>query len=418
MRTSFLLLFFFSFMAARAQRECATEQYQQLLKANVGFGSKLISSSIGFPPKTSNAGESINKLTENYIIRIPVVVHILYSQASQNISDAQVKTQIDILNKDFRRRNADTSYTPERFKHVAADVQIEFALATADPKGKPTTGIIRKATSVRYWQMDDKIKFTADGGDDAWDSHQYLNIWVGDLRSLLGYSSVMGAPADRDGLVINFSAFGNTGGSYNLGRTAVHEVGHWLGLKHIWGDTYCGDDGIDDTPKQGGFTNGCPTGVRTTCDNGTSGDMYMNYMDFTSDACMNMFTKGQKEKMRSMFEEHGARTSLLHSKGLHKPWLIEEAPVEGSEEEKPMASNFRTYPNPTTSEVILDFEYDASWIGREISLVNMNGVTIQKIRVVSQKQIVSLNQYKPGIYFLQGMNTSNAKKLQQKIIKL
>src|SRR5207245_2531623 len=131
---------------------------------------------------------------------------------------------------------SDSVNTPARFRHVAADVQIEFALATADPNGKATNGIIRKGTRITYFTNDDKIKYNSGGGDDAWDSRYYLNIWVGNLYNLLGYASVPGGPADKDGVVISTAAFGtiNTGYPYNLGRTAVHEIGHWLNLKHIW----------------------------------------------------------------------------------------------------------------------------------------------------------------------------------------
>ena len=216
------------------------------------------------------------------------------------------------------------------------------------------------------------------GGDNAWDSRYYLNIWVGNTRSLLGYSSVIGAPADKDGIVINTSAFGtlNMSGAYDNGRTAVHEAGHWLGLKHIWGDALCGDDGIYDTPTQSGFTTSCPTGIRTSsCGSNPAGDMYMNYMDFTNDACLNLFTTGQKEHMRSLFDDGAPRYSLLLSKGLNAPWTEESLP----EEAIPVViapAQLKLYPNPTSSELVLDFEYDASWIGKEVKILNMNGVVI------------------------------------------
>jgi hypothetical protein len=164
------------------------------------------------------------------------VVHLLYNNAAQNISDAQIKSGIAALNRDFRKLNSDTASIPQAFKHLAADVEIEFHLATADPKGAATTGIVRKATGVPAWNMDDKIKLSAEGGDDAWDSRSYLNIWLGNTRRLLGYATPPGGEEHLDGLVINVTAFGtiNTSGPYNLGRTAVHEAGHWLGLHHIW----------------------------------------------------------------------------------------------------------------------------------------------------------------------------------------
>lgn len=418
MRTLLLTLLTLSALPLFAQRECLTQEYTEAIKASDLLGKKGITDAENFIANRLQQARSSSRIAADYVIRIPVVVHVLYSKASQNISDALIKSQIDILNRDFRRRNEDAANTPERFKSLAADVQIEFALATADPKGKSTNGIVRKQTTVQYWQMDDSIKFSEKGGSNAWDSRSYLNIWVGDLRTLLGYSSPLGVSADKDGVVLNFTAFGNTSGAYNMGRTAVHEVGHWLGLKHIWGDTYCGDDEVDDTPKQGGFTSGCPGGVRITCSNTPDGDMYMNYMDFTNDACMNLFTKGQRERMRIQFEDGGPRASFLNSKGLNEPW-VEEVPVDSipvTEPEPTASIQLKLYPNPVASELVLDFEYDASWIGAEISIVNMNGLPVQRVKIASRIQKVYLANLKAGVYFLQGIN--KGKKLQQKLVKL
>jgi hypothetical protein len=419
MRSILLGLFLLSILHLSAQRECATQQYIQDLKKN-SVTARAIADAEMFTQRMGVSGSgNANRLFAEYIIRIPVIVHIIYSDASQNISEAQVKSQIDALNRDFRRLNADSINTPSSFKPLAADVQIEFALATADPAGRATNGIVRKATSVKYWQMDDKIKFKAQGGDDAWDSRYYLNIWVGNTRSLLGYASTVGGPANTDGLVINTTAFGTIGmsGPYDKGRTAVHEAGHWLGLKHLWGDTYCGEDGIDDTPKQSGFTTSCPTGIRmSSCSPNTAGDMYMNYMDFTNDACLNLFTKGQKEHMRSLFDEGAPRYALLFSKGLNAPWntnteliLPEETPIVSTPQPK-------SYPNPAFGEMTLNFVNDASWIGKEIRLLNMSGIVIQTIRINTNIQTVSLLGLKPGIYFMQGSN--DTKKINQKFVKL
>ena len=410
-------MFFLSVLQLSAQRECATQQYIQSIKASP----KVLTAINDAETFTQNriAQKSASRLSADFIIRVPVVVHVLYYQASQNIPDAVIKEQIAILNRDFRRQNSDSVNTPDRFKPYAADAQIEFVLATADPMGRPTTGIVRKPTTVQYWQMDDQIKYTKSGGDDAWDSRSYLNIWVGDMRSLLGYASPIGAPADKDGVVINFSAFGSKNASepYNMGRTAVHEVGHWLGLKHIWGDTYCGDDNVEDTPKQGNFTSGCPSGIRSTCEgNGASGDMYMNFMDFTNDACMNLFTKGQKERMRIMFEDGGPRASILNSRGANEPWAVEEIPSQG---EAPVtATQVKLYPNPVSSELVLDFEYDLSWIGKQVRLLNINGVEVKRVQVLSKIQKLDLSSLRSGIYFVQGINSSNGNKLYQKLVKL
>ena len=419
MRSFLLGLLLFFVLQLAAQRECGTQQYLQVLLNSNTQTAKNIKDAQTFAQRMGTPGSGTsNRLSTEYIVHIPVVVHILYNDASQNISEAQVKSQIDALNRDFRRLNADSVNTPFAFKPLAADVQIEFALATADPKGRATNGIIRKATAIKYWQMDDKIKYAAEGGDDAWDSRSYLNIWVGYTRSLLGYSSIIGGAADKDGIVINNTAFGTIGisGTYDKGRTTVHEVGHWLGLKHIWGDALCGDDGIDDTPTQSGYTSSCPTGVRTSsCSNNAAGDMYMNYMDFTNDGCLNLFTKGQKDHMRSLFDEGGPRYSLLSSKGLSIPW-VEAAPLpeQTSPATSPAALNL--YPNPASGELTLDFEYDATWVGKEIKIFDINGIVKQTIQINAKLQKISLSGLRPGIYFIQGNN--NGKKINQKFIKL
>ena len=171
MRSILLGLFVFFTIQLNAQRECATPQYIQALSNSNTQTASDIRAAENFALRMVTPGSgATNRLSSDYIVKIPVVIHIMYNDASQNISEAQVKSQMDALNRDFRRLNADSINTPSPFKSLAADVQIEFALATVDAKGKATNGIIRKATSVKYWQMDDKIKYAAEGGSDAWDS--------------------------------------------------------------------------------------------------------------------------------------------------------------------------------------------------------------------------------------------------------
>lgn len=253
------------------------------------------------------------------IVNIPVVVHVLYNTTSQNITDAQIKSQIDVLNEDFRKLNADRTKVPSAFLGLASDIEVTFCLASKSPAGTTTTGIIRKSTTKTSFLSDDAMKYTSQGGSDAWNTSQYLNLWVCNLGDgLLGYAQFPGGPAATDGVVVLYSAFGRTGtlsAPYNKGRTATHEVGHWLNLRHIWGDAACGSDLVTDTPTQQTSNGGCPAFPHTTCSNGSNGDMFMNYMDYTDDACMYMFSTGQKTRMRALFATGGARVGLTTSAG-------------------------------------------------------------------------------------------------------
>lgn len=256
------------------------------------------------------------------LIRIPVVVHVIYNTAAQNISDAQIQSQIDVLDADFRRLNADAAATPAAFAGVAADARLDFALAVRDPSCNPTTGITRTSTSVTGWVFpSDAMKSNATGGHDPWDVNKYLNIWVVNYTDgTLGYGTFPGMPANIQGVVIDYRAFGTIGTlfpQFNLGRTATHEIGHWLNLNHIWGDdgTACsGSDNVADTPNQGGFNTGCPAFPHVSCMNGPNGDMFMNYMDYSDDNCYNMLTAGQVARMDAAL--HTQRASILASDAL------------------------------------------------------------------------------------------------------
>ncbi|HMG69120.1 MAG TPA: M43 family zinc metalloprotease [Chitinophagaceae bacterium] len=346
------------------------------------------------------------------IITIPVIVHILYHFPGENISDDVVRSQVSALNRDFRKQNADTTKIPSVFKSLAADCGIEFRLATVDPEGRSTPGTIHKYTPITIWTMDDKIKSSLEMGDDPWDPKNYLNIWVGSLESLIGYSSIPGDPANKDGIVISNSAFGITNsGIYDQGRTAVHEIGHWLGLRHLWGDADCGDDGIADTPMQQTFTNGCPTGVRISCDNGPNGDMYMDYMDFTNDDCLVMFTEGQKERMLSLFDPGGPRYSFRSSNGLGLP-TTEETPLPNDD---PKWLHVKIYPNPAHINLTVNMEFDPRWVGKELVVLNVSGQVVIKKIITSKTLEVDISRLKPGVYFLTAEKAGD--RIREKFVK-
>lgn len=265
---------------------------------------------------------AFNKVTG--VITIPVVVHVLYRTTAGNISQTRVQEQIDVLNLDYARQNADTTLTPAGFKSVAGDCQIQFCLATRDPQGNTTDGIIRTQTTTSNIGNTNQY-YGATNGSPAWDRTKYMNIWVCEIGGgILGFAYKPGtAPASYDGIVIDYRYFGKTGASapFNRGRTATHEVGHWLGLDHIWGDdgnACSGSDGVADTPNQADEYYNCPTFPQfDACTPSGNGNMFMNYMDYVNDACMNMFTQGQCAKMNTALS--GTRGSLALSNGCSGP---------------------------------------------------------------------------------------------------
>ncbi len=259
--------------------------------------------------------------SDRALVTIPVVFHIVYNGNTNNITDAQIMSQLQVLNQDFRRLNQDASLTPAIF--TAADPNIEFCLATVDPAGNPTTGITRTSTTVASWSTNDYVKYNVRGGKDAWDRNKYLNIWVCTMSGgILGYAQFPGGAAATDGVVVDYRYFGTTGTAtapFNKGRTATHEVGHWLNLRHIWGDANCGSDLVTDTPTHNTSNYGCPTYPHLSTCTGTPVEMTMNYMDYTDDACMYMFSAGQSTRMQALFAAGGARASLLTSNGCGTP---------------------------------------------------------------------------------------------------
>ena len=282
-----------------------------------------------------NSQSSDRLIDANGVIKIPVVVHILHRGENigngRNLSDAQIQSQIDALNEDFRRLNADRVNTPTSFLGVAADYNLEFKLACQDPNGYATTGIVRRYTNKASYDyivtgagVDETamgIKMTNISGSDPWPTNRYLNIWVckfSNSAGIVGYSTFPSDFATKpnvDGIVIDCEGFGRTGTAkapYNKGRAATHEIGHWLNLKHIWGDAYCGDDFIADTPPQEAKHIGCPGYTYFSyCTGQLSEDMYMNYMDNTDDGCKNIFTTGQRLRGRAVFAVGGPRASFI-----------------------------------------------------------------------------------------------------------
>jgi Pregnancy-associated plasma protein-A/Secretion system C-terminal sorting domain/Fibronectin type III domain len=315
------LLFFHKIYAQTLHRGCYTNEY---LQERIRENPTLIEDIESVERHTKLYNSRPHLQTRGGITTIPVVVHIVYrtSNPEENISEAQVLSQLAVLNKDYRRLNLDRLKTPSVFKPFAADCGIEFQLAKRDPKGNSTNGIMRYPSNrTTPWGKDDDVKMPLKGGVEPWNASKYLNIWVCSIgNGVLGYSTMPGATSPMlDGVVIDSRYFGTTGTAispFDLGRTTTHEVGHWLNLMHLWADADCGDDHVSDTPTQFGPNYTCPNLPHFSCGNTTNGDMFMNFMDYTDDACMNMFSQGQKTRIEALFSTGGKRASLLLSDGL------------------------------------------------------------------------------------------------------
>ena len=270
------------------------KRVQQAINANNQrcHSNEMMSALRDLDPATFDANQILreqqiqNWIANNYdanakkaVITIPVVVQIWESTGT--VPDIRVTQQIARLNADFGRTNTDAGNTPGVFS--AVDTEIQFCLANVDPQGNATNGIIRRTAGGSPPQS---------GGADMWDPALYLNLYVYTIGGgTLGFAYPNGMQAVH----ITDGAFGNTSGAFNLGRTATHEVGHHFNLSHVWGDANCGDDQVADTPTQQTANYNCPTHPSASCSN--SGDMFMNYMDYVNDNCMNAFTAGQKARM-------------------------------------------------------------------------------------------------------------------------
>jgi Pregnancy-associated plasma protein-A len=237
-------------------------------------------------------------------IEIPVVVNVLYRTTAENISATQIQSQIDVLNKDFNALNSDYNSVPALFAGVKANVGITFVLDQ----------IIRKSTTKTSWGTNDAMKKTAQGGLAPTSPTTKLNLWACTIGGgILGYAQFPGGASSTDGVVIDSKYFGLSGSAnapYNLGRTATHEVGHWMNLRHIWGDATCGSDLVSDTPTHNTANYGVPAYPHYSTCSGTPVEMTMNYMDYTDDNAMYMFSTGQKNRMAAIFVTGGPRASF------------------------------------------------------------------------------------------------------------
>ena len=394
-------------LSINAQKEkCATMKHWEKIKE--------------MDPDAQHRMEQLELQTRNWIksnqgqrsaliVTIPVVVHVVYHTDTENVSESQINSQIVVLNEDFRKLNTDTLSPSHPFYPLMGDSEIEFCLAQQDPDGNISNGITRTFTNSTSFSGNDSEKFDESGGKNNWDPTQYLNLWVCNLGSsdgTLGYATFPSDLADfseYDGVVIDFRAFGTEGtaGSgdfeYNdLGRTATHEVGHWLNLSHIWGDAECGDDKVADTPTAEMDNAGCPTfpyNANSVCGTDENGEMYMNFMDYTDDECMAMFSNGQSNRMEAAIMAE--RSELLNSEGC--------TPVTGIANLNEAVLYFMIFPNPSEGYFFVDLQSEQP-DDVEIKVINMLGEIVYQR---SMQSVITLSKYKidisneaSGIYFV------------------
>jgi hypothetical protein len=288
--------------ATQGQRNChSSEVLQRQLAEDPSLQARMDA----IEDFTEQAMRTQSRLLADGTIEIPVVVNVVYKTAAQNISLAQIQSQIAVLNADFGATNADYNNTPSIFTGVrSGNTGIKFVLDQ----------VIRKQTTKTSFSTNDGVKRTSGGGIAPTSPTTKMNLWVCNLSGgILGYAQFPGGSSSTDGVVIDDNAFGTTGTAsapFNKGRTGTHEVGHYLNLRHIWGDATCGSDLVGDTPSHNTANYGCPAaGHRSTC-TGTPVEMTMNYMDYTDDACMYMFSAGQKTRMQAVFAAGGPRNSM------------------------------------------------------------------------------------------------------------
>jgi len=356
-------------------------------------------------------------VTNNYkankragVITIPVVVHVLYSNTTMNISEAQIASQIKVLNDDFRKLNADfNSVVPSYFQGVAADMELAFCMATKKPDGSSTNGIERKSVTSGF---DFDNNYYKSSGLVAWDPTKYLNIWVGNMSAdYLGWAYLPdSAGAAYDGLAIGYKQFGTTGTAaapYNKGRTATHEIGHYFGLEHPWGSVEdygttpnknnCGKTGWDDfcadTPATYFPHFDKPSNINIyTCVTTSSGAMFMNYMDYVYDNQMAMFSNGQKTIAQNTMA--GPRASLLNSNACS---LLAVDDVE-------KANSINVFPNPAVNYISI-----ASPLVKisEVEIFGNDGRLIRKASIKNETDKIDIKNLPAGAYFVRTYNGGN-----------
>ena len=387
-----------------AQQRCASyEVLKMQMEADPSFARKVKETEKSFDnylrkTKTDKQDAKPGAIT------IPIVVHIVYNTAAQNISDEQIQSQIDVLNEDFTATNSDYNDYDAGYGAVKGDADIEFCLDT----------IVRKATTKKSFPFNDGVKKVQQGGSAAIDPMHKLNIWVCNLgQNLLGYAQFPGGSPETFGVVCHYRAFGSGEEydlfeDYNLGRTTSHEVGHCFGLRHIWGDANCGNDFVDDTPLHNTANFGCPGEGHLSSCTGTPLEMWMDYMDYTDDRCMYFFTDGQVARMDFFIDSDPQINSIVNSScnggrgGRNN--LITGVNSLNNSSGRFNQSNFRVYPSVTDGQLSLQFDRFDN-VNAELNIYNQTGVLVMKQKIVITKgnstRNLNVSNLRSGMYFLQ-----------------
>ncbi|HPW97437.1 MAG TPA: M43 family zinc metalloprotease [Flavobacterium sp.] len=410
MKKIIIVFLFVNSIVAIAQRTCHTnDKMNELIQNNPEFKIHH-EETMDFIRNPNNTNAALNRST-SVVYTIPVVVHVLYKNAAQNVSEAQILSQIGILNADYRKTNTDfNSVVPTAFRPLGADFELAFCMATQKPDGTATNGIERKSVASSFVFEN---QYYTSAGLPVWDPTKYLNIWVGRFtdNTLLGFAylpSIVGTSyANRDGLCIGDKFFGNTGTAqapYNKGRTATHEIGHYFGLDHPWGDGNCdADDGVADTPATYDAYYDCVSFPNNTymCSPSTNGAMFMNYMDYVPDACMAFFTAGQKAIAQATM--NGPRASLKTSNGCQSLNVTEQEAIQ----------SIAIYPNPVSQFfMITSPQINVDYV--EIFSTNGQMVKSQKLDEVNNK--IYVDNLETGVYYLRIYNENRLLK-SDKLIK-
>ena len=350
-------------------------------------------------------------------ITIPVAVHVLYYSPDQNIPDAQVQSQIDVLNEDYTATNADYNSFDAGYRAVKGDMEVKFCLIR----------VVHRQTQHKSFGLNDNMKYSKKGGDDAIDPMHVLNIWVCDLgKSLLGFAYYPGISPEKFGVVCHTNAFGrgaqyNLFTAYDLGRTTSHEVGHCFGLVHIWGDALCGNDFVDDTPLHNDPNFGCPgPGHLSTC-TGTPPEMWMNYMDYTDDKCMYFFSDGQAARADYFITNDPQLNSIVNS--ACNTITSNSSNANGSNDAASVSrmivnNAFSLYPTITSGELTLVITNSVKE-NAELTIYNQTGLLVMKQKIFisegSNRKNINVGKLGNGIYFLQLKGTE--KKIEKFIIQ-